>query len=122
MTWEALWPWLAVNGFVLATLALDLSVFRRKAHEVSLREAGAWGAVWVGGRSLHFLLAGVVEKYCYLKLGLSMVLASVGAKMLLADVAKVPIDISLAVIAGIIAVPIAMSLLRNRRLAAAHGA
>jgi tellurite resistance protein TerC len=32
---------------VLAMLALDLGVFHRRAHEVSLREAGAWSAVWV---------------------------------------------------------------------------
>lgn len=33
--------------FVLAMLAIDLGVFHRRAHEVSLREAGAWSAVWV---------------------------------------------------------------------------
>jgi tellurite resistance protein TerC len=42
-----LWFWIAFNAFVLAMLALDLGVFHRKAHEVSLREAGVWSAVWV---------------------------------------------------------------------------
>jgi tellurite resistance protein TerC len=39
--------WLGFTAVVLAMLALDLGVFHRKAHEVSLREAGAWSAVWV---------------------------------------------------------------------------
>ncbi len=47
MTWETLWPWIAFNGFVLLMLALDLGVFHRKAHEVSIKEAGAWSAVWI---------------------------------------------------------------------------
>ena len=42
-----IWFWLAFNVFVLAMLALDLGVFHRHAHVVSLREAGAWSAVWV---------------------------------------------------------------------------
>jgi tellurite resistance protein TerC len=42
-----LWVWLAFNAFVLAMLALDLGVFHRNAHEVTVREAGAWSAVWV---------------------------------------------------------------------------
>ena len=69
----------------------------------------------LGLRSLYFLLAGVVEKFYYLKLGLSVVLAFVGVKMLLTDVAKIPIALSLAVIATVIAVAIVASLLRNRR-------
>lgn len=44
---EQLWLWVGFNLFVLALLALDLGVFHREAHEVSLREAGAWSAVWV---------------------------------------------------------------------------
>src|SRR3569832_2917346 len=42
----------------------------------------------LGLRSLYFLLAGVIHKFHYLKLGLSLVLAFVGAKMLLSDVYK----------------------------------
>src|SRR3989344_3561552 len=38
----------AFNVFVLAMLALDLGVFHRKAHEVRLREALIWSAVWIG--------------------------------------------------------------------------
>src|SRR5688572_27444981 len=39
--------WIGFNAFVLALLALDLGVFHRKAHEVSIREAATWSAVWV---------------------------------------------------------------------------
>ncbi|HYH46790.1 MAG TPA: hypothetical protein VEG34_13985, partial [Thermoanaerobaculia bacterium] len=41
------WLWVGFNLFVLALLALDLGVFHRKAHEVSVKEAAAWSAVWV---------------------------------------------------------------------------
>lgn len=42
-----LWMWMAFIGFVLAMLALDLFVFHRHAHEVSLREAAAFSGAWV---------------------------------------------------------------------------
>jgi tellurite resistance protein TerC len=42
-----IWFWIAFNAFVLGMLALDLGVFHRKAHAVSMREAGIWSAVWV---------------------------------------------------------------------------
>jgi len=48
----------------------------------------------------------------YLKVGLSFVLIFVGAKMLLMDLYKIPIGASLAIIAGILGLSIAASLLR----------
>ncbi len=39
--------WIGFNLFILALLALDLGVFHRKSHTVSLKEAGVWSAVWV---------------------------------------------------------------------------
>jgi tellurite resistance protein TerC len=42
-----LWAWAAFLAFVIAMLGLDLFVLQRRAHEVSLREAGAWSAVWI---------------------------------------------------------------------------
>jgi tellurite resistance protein TerC len=41
-----LWAWGAFLLFVVAMLALDLGVFRRKSHEIKLREALTWCAVW----------------------------------------------------------------------------
>ena len=57
----------------------------------------------LGLRSLYFLLAGVIPRFVYLKVGLSFILIFVGTKMLLMDVYPVPIAASLAVIAGILA-------------------
>jgi tellurite resistance protein TerC len=78
----------------------------------------------LGLRSLYFVLAGVIHKFHYLKLGLSAVLAFVGVKMLLPDVSalllgvsyKIPTGVSLGVVAAIITVSIVASLLRARRL------
>ena len=65
----------------------------------------------LGLRSLYFVLAGIIERFTYLKVGLSVVLVFVGAKMLLADMFKIPIGISLGVIAAVLATSIAASLL-----------
>lgn len=39
--------WVLFNGFVLLMLALDLGVFHKKAHEVKMKEALTWSAVWI---------------------------------------------------------------------------
>jgi tellurite resistance protein TerC len=65
----------------------------------------------LGLRALYFLLAGVIHKFHYLKLGLSVVLVLVGAKMLITDIYKVPIGLSLALVALILTVSVAASLL-----------
>ncbi len=39
--------WIGFNVFILLMLALDLGVFNRKAHEVSIKEALIWTGVWV---------------------------------------------------------------------------
>src|SRR4051794_2446610 len=53
----------------------------------------------LGLRALYFLLSGVIETFRYLKIGLSVVLVFIGAKMLMADVYEVPIGFSLGIIA-----------------------
>jgi tellurite resistance protein TerC len=70
----------------------------------------------LGLRSLYFVLAGVMDKFTYLKLGLSAVLTFVGVKMVLVDIYKIPIVVSLSVIAGILAVAIIASMIRAKRL------
>ncbi|MBI5476681.1 MAG: TerC family protein [Ignavibacteriales bacterium] len=40
-------PWILFNIFVLGMLALDLGVFHRKAHEVKIKEALIWTAIWI---------------------------------------------------------------------------
>jgi tellurite resistance protein TerC len=44
---ESTWLWIGFNLFVLAMLALDLGVFHRKAHAVSLKESLSWTIVWI---------------------------------------------------------------------------
>ena len=67
----------------------------------------------LGLRSLYFLLAGVMHKFEYLKLGLAAILVFVGAKMALVDWVKIPSGISLGVVAAMLAVAIGASLLKT---------
>lgn len=70
----------------------------------------------LGLRALYFLLAGVMDKFRYLKLGLSAVLVFVGAKMLAEAIhVKIPIGISLGVIAGVLTVSVLASLWKARQ-------
>jgi tellurite resistance protein TerC len=64
----------------------------------------------LGLRALYFLLARVIHRFHYLRVGLSGVLVFVGAKMLVADVYKVPIGVSLGVIALVLTAAVAASL------------
>jgi tellurite resistance protein TerC len=64
----------------------------------------------LGLRALYFLLAGMMGKFRYLKVGLGLVLAFVGAKMLVGGFFHVPIAISLGVVAGLIGLSIIGSL------------
>jgi hypothetical protein len=43
----SIWMWVGFNLFVLALLALDLGVFHRKAHAISVKEATIWSVVWI---------------------------------------------------------------------------
>jgi len=64
----------------------------------------------LGLRALYFLLASVVDKFMYLKLGLSLVLIFIGAKMLLEHFLHIPIVASLGVVAAVLATSILASL------------
>jgi tellurite resistance protein TerC len=70
----------------------------------------------LGLRSLYFALAGVMDKFHYLKIGLGVVLTFVGVKMLLAHSPwKIDTLVSLGVILLILAVSIVISLLRPKK-------
>jgi len=56
----------------------------------------------LGLRALYFLLAGVVDKFVYLKLGLSIVLIFIGLKMLLEHFIHVPIVASLGAVGAVL--------------------
>jgi tellurite resistance protein TerC len=75
----------------------------------------------LGLRALYFLLAGMMDRFAYLKLGLAAVLVFVGAKMLLTDIWKVPIWLSLLVIASLIGGSILVSLRRESTEAMEEG-
>jgi tellurite resistance protein TerC len=69
----------------------------------------------LGLRSLYFALAGVMELFHHLHYGLSVILVFVGVKMVLSDLYKIPIGISLGVVGLIIAGSIAASLIWPRK-------
>ncbi|HSQ22684.1 MAG TPA: TerC family protein, partial [Coriobacteriia bacterium] len=76
----------------------------------------------LGLRSLYFALAGVMGKFHYLKIGLGVVLSFVGVKMMLAHSPyKIDTLVSLAVVVGIIAASIVVSILRPRRMGSFDG-
>ena len=65
----------------------------------------------LGLRSLYFLLAAVIHRFVYLKTGLAVILAFVGGKMVAHEWVHVPTGLSLGVIALVLGVTIAASLL-----------
>ena len=69
----------------------------------------------LGLRALYFLLAGVIHKFHYLKLGLSIVLVFVGTKMLIVEFYKIPIVVSLLVVAAVLAAAITLSLMYPKK-------
>jgi tellurite resistance protein TerC len=77
----------------------------------------------LGLRSMYFLLVGALGYFRYLKIGLSVVLAFIGAKMLLDPhdrppqwfQVEIPTSISLLVVAAILSVSIALSITAARR-------
>jgi tellurite resistance protein TerC len=64
----------------------------------------------LGLRSLYFVLAGIVDKFRYLRVGLAGILTFFGARLLLSDVIEVPTVASLGVIAAALILSIAASL------------
>ncbi|MGD2059348.1 MAG: hypothetical protein PVF87_00645, partial [Acidimicrobiia bacterium] len=74
----------------------------------------------LGLRALYFVLAGMQGRFRYLNAGLGVILAFVGAKMLLAEVYHMPTWVSLSVIVLVLAVTIWASL-RAERLESRNG-
>jgi tellurite resistance protein TerC len=66
----------------------------------------------LGLRAMFFLLAGMADRFHLLPYGLAVVLVYIGAKMLLIDVVKIPVLVSLGVVFGILAVTVWLSLVR----------
>jgi tellurite resistance protein TerC len=70
----------------------------------------------LGLRALYFLLAGVLDKFAYLKIGLAFVLIFVGAKMIAEPWLHISVEISLAIVLGILAISVLVSLLVKKKL------
>jgi tellurite resistance protein TerC len=68
----------------------------------------------LGLRSLYFLLAGMMEKFRYLKPALVALLLFIGAKMLVSDTYKIPVEVSLAVIFAILGIALGLSVVKAR--------
>jgi tellurite resistance protein TerC len=68
----------------------------------------------LGLRSLYFLLAGLMNRFVYLRTGLALVLAFVGIKMMIADYVPLPRVLSLGVVVMILAVTIAISMFKTQ--------
>ena len=75
----------------------------------------------LGLRSMYFLLAGAKDRFRYLNIGLGVILASVGIKMLLSDVVHIPAALSLGIIVAVLGVTIWASLVADRRDARTAG-
>jgi tellurite resistance protein TerC len=73
----------------------------------------------LGLRALYFVLAGMLDKFVYLKPGISFILVFVGLKMLLSGWFHIPTLLSLGVIVTTLAVAVVMSLRRSAREARA---
>jgi tellurite resistance protein TerC len=58
---EYWWFYLGFTGFVLFMLALDLGIFHREAHEVSVKEAVSWSVVWM---TLAMIFCAGLYYYC----------------------------------------------------------
>jgi tellurite resistance protein TerC len=69
----------------------------------------------LGLRALYFLLADMAERFHLLKYGLAAVLVFVGTKMLIVDWYKIPVAISLAVVATLLGTSILLSLMATRQ-------
>jgi tellurite resistance protein TerC len=72
----------------------------------------------LGLRALYFLLAGVMDQFQYLKLGLSVVLTFIGVKMVIVDLYHIPVGASLGVVASVLIISIVASLWKTKRDAA----
>ncbi len=69
----------------------------------------------LGLRSLYFLLAGVMEKFYYLKPGLIAILMFIGIKMIISEIIEIPTPVSLGVVLGILGFVLALSFVRAKK-------
>jgi tellurite resistance protein TerC len=76
----------------------------------------------LGLRAMYFLLAAVAAKFHLLPYGLAVILVFIGTKMLLIDVVKIPVLISLGVVVSVLAITMIASVRTAPKIAAGPGA
>jgi tellurite resistance protein TerC len=76
----------------------------------------------LGLRAMYFLLADMADRFALLKYGLAAVLVFVGAKMMLIDLVKIPVPVSLGIVAACIGTSVVLSLRRAPRAAGSQAA
>jgi len=76
----------------------------------------------LGLRSLYFLVAGLMEKFYYLKAALVALLIFIGSKMLVTDLFKLPIEVSLIVVFATLGIALGGSALKARSEFKSHAA
>mgnify|MGYP003413639390 CR=1 FL=1 len=69
----------------------------------------------LGLRSLYFALAGMLNLFRFLHIGLSLVLIFIGLKMVLSDIYKVPIEYALLIVLSILLTSISASLILKKK-------
>lgn len=69
----------------------------------------------LGLRAMYFLLADMADRFSLLKYGLALVLMFVGVKMMLIDIFKIPVWISLLIVTTLIASSVVLSLRKSAR-------
>ncbi len=68
----------------------------------------------LGLRTLYFALAGIVHIFHYLNAGMAIILMFIGAKMLVSDIYKLPIEVALGIVIAILIGSVVLSLLNPR--------
>lgn len=71
----------------------------------------------LGLRAMYFLLADLGNRFSLLKYGLALILVFIGTKMLIVDWFKIPVSVSLGVVAAILVVTVWLSVRRSARAA-----
>ncbi|MGI8662860.1 MAG: TerC family protein [Acidimicrobiales bacterium] len=96
--------------FAVDSIPAILAVSR---HQFIVFSSNAFAIL--GLRSLYFCLAGMADRFRYLNIGLGVILAFVGVKMLLTDVYHFPTPVALGVIITVLAVAVVASLRADAR-------
>ncbi len=69
----------------------------------------------LGLRALYFALSGVMQLFHYLKYALVLILGFIGVKMLIADFVKIPIQVALGVVFGLLVIAVVASVAFPRK-------